>query len=339
MTAVATETVTETAVDTAVENDTTAPAGLRLTPVAGRIGAVVHDVRLGGDLDAVTVAAVETALHRHKVLFFRGQHHLDDAGHEAFARLLGHPVGHPTVPSADGRYVFELDATKGVRADNWHTDVTFVPSYPKASILRALELPEAGGSTVWANTATAYQDLPAPLKALAESLRAVHTNDYDYAADRALAPALADDAETAKLFRQVFVSTTFRTEHPLVRVHPVTGEKNLLLGAFAQRVQGVSGADSKALIGLFQRYVERLENTVRWNWQVGDVAIWDNRATQHYAVADYGDQPRLVRRITLDGDLPVGTDGVPSRLLEPADPPAVAGLVPAEQLEAEPTRG
>ncbi len=313
---------------------TTVATELRLTPAAGRIGAVVHDIELGGSLDPETVAAIEAALYRHKVLFFRGQRHLDDAGHEAFARLLGHPVGHPTVPSADGRYIFELDATKGVRANNWHTDVTFVPSYPKASILRSLELPEAGGSTVWANTAAAYDDLPAPLKVLAESLRAVHTNDYDYAATLALTPELAENKEIAALFRQVFVSTAFKTEHPVVRVHPVTGEKSLLLGAFAQRVQGVSGTDSRALLELFQRYVERLENTVRWDWQVGDVVIWDNRATQHYAVNDYGDQPRLVRRITLDGDLPVGVDGTPSRLLEPTEPPAVAGLVPAEQLEA-----
>ncbi|KQV20552.1 MULTISPECIES: TauD/TfdA family dioxygenase [unclassified Kitasatospora] len=313
---------------------TAAATELRLTPAAGRIGAVVHDIELSGSLGPETVAAIETALYRHKVLFFRGQRHLDDAGHEAFARLLGHPVGHPTVPSADGRYIFELDATKGVRANNWHTDVTFVPSYPKASILRSLELPEAGGSTVWANTAAAYDDLPAPLKVLAESLRAVHTNDYDYAATLALTPELAENREIAALFRQVFVSTAFKTEHPVVRVHPVTGEKSLLLGAFAQRVQGVSGADSRALLELFQRYVERLENTVRWDWQVGDVVIWDNRATQHYAVNDYGDQPRLVRRITLDGDLPVGVDGTPSRLIEPTEPPAVAGLVPAEQLEA-----
>ncbi|RAJ47122.1 taurine dioxygenase [Kitasatospora sp. SolWspMP-SS2h] len=324
---------------TSVPASTPASTGLRLTPAAGRIGAVVHDVKLGADLPAATVAALEAALYAHKVLFFRGQQHLDDAEHEAFARLLGQPVFHPTVPSADGRYIFELDATKGVRANNWHTDVTFVPSYPKASILRALELPPAGGSTVWANTAAAYQDLPAPLKALAESLRAVHTNDYDYAANLALAPELADNAEVAKLFRQVFVSTAFKTEHPLVRVHPVTGEKHLLLGSFAQKIVGVSGKDSRALIELFQRYVERLENSVRWDWQVGDVAIWDNRATQHYAVNDYGDEPRLVRRITLDGDLPVGVDGRPSRLLEPADPPRVAGLVPAVELEAEALAG
>ncbi|MCX4746274.1 TauD/TfdA family dioxygenase [Kitasatospora sp. NBC_01287] len=313
---------------------TTASTELRTTPAAGRIGAVVHDVTLGPELAAETVAAIEAALYRHKVLFFRGQQHLDDAAHEGFARLLGHPVGHPTVPSADGRYIFELDATKGVRANNWHTDVTFVPSYPKASILRALSLPEAGGSTVWANTAAAYAGLPEPLKALAERLRAVHTNDFDYAANLALSEDLAGNKEVAALFRQVFVSTAFKTEHPVVRVHPVTGEKSLLLGSFTQRLQGLSSTDSRDLIELFQRHVERPENTVRWDWQVGDVAIWDNRATQHYAVNDYGDQPRLVRRITLDGDLPVGVDGVPSRLLEPTEPPAVAGLVPAAELEA-----
>ena len=314
---------------------TTAPAALALTRVAGHIGAVVHDVKLGGDLPSETVERIRAALHEHKVLFFRGQGHLDDASHEAFARLLGDPVGHPTVPSADGRYIFELDATKGVRANNWHTDVTFVPAYPKASVLRAVELPEFGGNTLWANTAAAYNALPAPLKALAESLRAVHTNAFDYAARLGLREDLAENREIAELFRQVFVSTAFKTEHPVVRVHPETGEKSLLLGAFTQSLVGLTSDDSRQLIALFQRYIERPENTVRWQWQVGDVAIWDNRATQHYAVNDFGDQPRVVRRITLDGDVPVGADGRSSRLLEPAEPPRVAGLVPAAVLEAE----
>jgi taurine dioxygenase len=313
----------------------TTSTALRTTRVAGRIGAIVEDVQLSGRLTEATVDAILDALHTHKVLFFRGQEQLGDTDQEAFARLLGDPVSHPTVPSADGRYIFELDATKGARANNWHTDVTFVPAYPKASILRAVEVPEYGGHTIWANTATAYQDLPEPLRRLAESLRAVHTNDYDYAARLGLREDLAENKEAAALFRQVFVSTAFKTEHPVVRVHPETGERSLLLGAFTQRIVGLSSADSQALIALFQRYVERPENVVRWQWQVGDVAIWDNRATQHYAVNDYGDLPRVVRRITLDGDIPVGVDGEPSRLLEPSAPPRVAGIVPAAVLEAE----
>ena len=315
--------------------DQSAAVQLNVTRVAGRIGAVVHDVTLGGDLPSATVEALRAALHAHKVLFFRGQTHLDDATHEAFARLLGDPVSHPTVPSADGRYIFELDATKGARANNWHTDVTFVPAYPKASILRAVEIPPYGGHTIWANTAAAYQALPEPLKRLAEGLRAVHTNDFDYAARLGLREDLAENKEVAALFRQVFISTAFKTEHPLVRVHPETGERTLVLGAFAQRIVGLSTEDSTALIALFQRFIERPENVVRWQWAVGDVAIWDNRATQHYAVNDYGDLPRVVRRITLDGDIPVGVDGTASRLLEPADPPRVAGIVPAADLERE----
>ncbi|MFJ6698533.1 TauD/TfdA dioxygenase family protein [Streptomyces sp. NPDC091272] len=307
---------------------------LDVTPLSGRIGAVVSGVTLSGDLSEATLTALEEALYTHKVIFFRGQDHLDDTAHEEFARRLGHPVSHPTVPSADGRYIFELDATKGVRANQWHTDVTFVPAYPKASILRALEIPARGGDTIWANTAAAYNDLPLPLRTLADSLHAVHSNDYDYAERIAHRPSGAD-AEVAKLYRKVFVSTTFRTEHPVVRVHPVTGERTLLLGNFVQRLAGLPTADSRALIDLFQRYVERPENLVRWRWQVGDVAIWDNRATQHYAVDDYGDQPRVVRRITLDGDVPAGVDGFRSTLLAPAEPPRVPGLVPADELERE----
>ncbi|MFI5807002.1 TauD/TfdA dioxygenase family protein [Streptomyces sp. NPDC051561] len=311
-------------------------SSLDVTPISGRIGAVVSGVRLSGDLPEATLTAVEEALHTHKVIFFRGQDHLDDATHEEFARRLGHPVSHPTVPSADGRYVFELDATKGVRANQWHTDVTFVPAYPKASVLRALEIPARGGHTVWANTAAAYDDLPVPLRTLADSLHAVHSNDYDYAERIGhRGPGGADGGEVAQLFRQVFVSTKFRTEHPVVRVHPVTGERTLLLGNFVQRIAGLPTADSRALIDLFQRYIERPENLVRWQWQVGDVAIWDNRATQHYAVNDYDDQPRVVRRITLDGDVPAGVDGFRSVLLEPAEAPRVPGLVPADELERE----
>jgi alpha-ketoglutarate-dependent taurine dioxygenase len=315
------------------------PGPFTVTRLGGRIGALIEGVTLGGDLGPAVVAALRQALHTHKVLFLRGQDHLDDAAHEAFARLLGDPVAHPTVPAADGRYVFELDATKGVRANNWHTDVTFVPAYPKASILRAVEVPPYGGHTVWANTAAAYQDLPEPLKRLAESLRAVHTNDFDYAANLAMREDLAGNKAVADLFRQVFVSTAFRTEHPLVRVHPQTGERSLVLGSFTQRITGVSGTDSQALIALFQRSVERPENTVRWHWQVGDVAVWDNQATQHYAVNDYGSLPRVVRRITLDGEVPVGVDGRPSRLLEPAQPPRVPGVVPAAELEREQLAG
>ncbi|MYR44042.1 TauD/TfdA family dioxygenase [Streptomyces sp. SID5910] len=292
-----------------------APA-VTVQKVGGRLGAVLSGVRLDGDLPAATVAEIRAALLAHKVVFFRGQDHLDEEQHEAFGRLLGTPVAHPTVPSADGRYSFPIDSDYGGRANQWHSDVTFVPAYPAFSILRASVVPPYGGNTLWANTATAYARLPEPLRRLADELRAVHSNDYDYA-------ALRPDALPEQLvrFREVFTSTKFLTEHPVVRVHPETGERVLLLGNFVQRIKGLTAPDSRALLQLFQSHIERPENTVRWQWQVGDVAIWDNRATQHYGVDDSDDHERKLRRVTIDGDVPVGVDGRASVLLSPESVP------------------
>lgn len=209
-------------------------------------------------------------------------------------------------------YLLELDSERGGRASSWHTDVTFVPAYPKASILRQVVSPASGGDTVWANTTEAYNRLPGSLKALVDNLWAVHTNAYDYAA--AKPDARSEDVER---HRSVFASTVYETLHPVVRVHPVTGERTLILGHFIKRFEGLSNEDSRALFKLLQDQVTRLENTVRWRWRAGDVAIWDNRATQHYAVDDYGDQRRVMRRVTLAGDVPVSIDGRPSRALAP----------------------
>ncbi|MER5735279.1 MULTISPECIES: TauD/TfdA family dioxygenase [unclassified Streptomyces] len=310
---------------------TATTTSLTVQKLGGRLGAVISGVRLGGDLDPETVAGIRAALLAHKVVFFRGQDHLDEDSHEAFGRLLGTPVAHPTVPSADGRYSFPIDSDYGGRANQWHTDVTFVPAYPAFSILRAVVVPPYGGNTLWANTATAYENLPEPLRRLADGLRAVHSNAYDYA-------ALRPDAVPEQLarFRDVFASTKFLTEHPVVRVHPETGERTLLLGNFVQRISGLTGADSRALVDLFQAHVERPENTVRWQWQTGDVAIWDNRATQHYGVDDSDDHVRKLRRVTIDGDVPVGADGLPSRLLEPSSVPDPAFGIASGASTAEP---
>lgn len=275
-------------------------------PVAGRIGAEIRGIRLSADLPAAEFNKIREALLKYKVLFFRGQHHLDDASQEAFARLFGEPIAHPTVPVRQGTdYIMELDSSHGGgRADSWHTDVTFIDAYPKASILRAVVVPEAGGDTVWANTAAAYEHLPPSLRSLADGLWALHTNDYDYAA-RHLQPS--EDA--LRRHKEVFASTVYETEHPVVRVHPETGERTLVLGHFVKRILGLPQADSARLYAILQDYVTRLENTVRWHWEVGDVVIWDNRATQHYAINDYGNQHRVVRRVTIVGEVPVSIDG------------------------------
>jgi taurine dioxygenase len=277
----------------------------QITKVGGRIGAVVEGVALGGDLDAATVAQVRAALLEHKVLFVRGQHHLDDDAQIAFAELLGPlTTAHPTVNTGSAR-VLSVRADRGMAANSWHTDVTFVDRVPAISVLRGVTLPAYGGTTNWANTVTAYESLPAPLKALVDQLWAVHTNVYDYARDT----ESGEDEEDSTFSRQEFESIHYETEHPVVRVHPETGERALVLGHFVKKFVGLNSSESTALFKVLQDRVTKLENTVRWTWEPGDVAIWDNRATQHYAVADFDAHPREMRRITVAGDVPVSPDG------------------------------
>ena len=280
---------------------------MHVVKLGANIGARIEGVRLAERLDASTAAQINAALLEHKVIFFREQHDLDDEGQLAFARTLGTPTSaHPTVTSRGAR-LLPIDSRYD-KANSWHTDVTFVDRIPKASLLRAVTLPAYGGTTTWASTEAAYDQLPAPLRALAESLWAVHTNLYDYASPR-------DFTTAERQYREEFVSDYYETEHPVVRVHPETGRRVLLLGQFVKRFVGLGASESAALFNLLQTRITKLENTIRWDWQPGDLAIWDNRATQHYAVADYDDQFRMLNRVTLAGDIPVDVDGQTSRVV------------------------
>ena len=282
---------------------------MRVVKLGANIGARIDGVRLAERLDSSTAAEINAALLEHKVIFFRGQHDLDDEGQLAFARALGTPTSaHPTVTSRGAR-LLPIDSRYD-KANSWHTDVTFVDRIPKASLLRAVTLPAYGGTTTWASTEAAYDQLPAPLRVLAENLWAVHTNQYDYASPREAATA------QERQYRDEFVSDYYETEHPVVRIHPETGRRVLLLGHFVKRFVGLGSDESATLFNLLQSRITKLENTIRWDWQPGDLAIWDNRATQHYAVADYDDQFRMLNRVTLAGDIPVAVDGKTSRVVE-----------------------
>lgn len=288
---------------------------LTVRKVAGRIGAQVSGVQLSGELDDGTVARIREAALAHKVVFFRGQHHLDERTQAAFASRLGPlTTAHPTVPAfGDYDSVLDLDSERsgGGRANNWHTDVTFVQRPPSFSVLRSVKIPEYGGDTVWANTVTAYENLAPEIRDLADRLWAVHSNEFDYGKVGLASDGTVDEAKAA--YAAVFASTVYETIHPVVRVHPETGERALLLGGFARQILGYPSTESATLLRLLQDQVTKLENTVRWQWEEGDVVIWDNRATQHYALADYGDLPRIVRRITVIGEVPVSIDGRPSQ--------------------------
>jgi alpha-ketoglutarate-dependent taurine dioxygenase len=288
---------------------------LQVRRLTGRIGAELAGVDLG-TLDEVDLVAIRRALLDHRVVFFRDQA-IDAAGQIAFASRLGPlTLGHPTLPRlTDDPEIFDLDSIAGASANHWHTDVTFVERPPIFSVLHALVIPAVGGDTLWANTVAAYRDLPEDLRQLADGLRAVHSNGHDYGrVDVAALKGKLRPEQIAHL--QAFVSEVYETEHPVVRVHPETGESALLLGGFAHQLVGHANSESVDLIRIFQSYVTRPENVVRWHWQEGDVAIWDNRATQHYAIADYGDQRRRMQRVTTVGVPALGLDGRPSRSLQ-----------------------
>ena len=298
------------------------PATPRVTKLSSTIGARVDDVCLDGDLSPAIVSVIRAALLEHGVIFFRNQPQLDDAAQHRFAGLLGTPVGHPLLNAfgaVEGPMITPIDSDYA-SANRWHTDVTFIPDYPSISVLRAVTLPPYGGSTLWASTAAAYRALPDPLKRLTENTWALHSNRFDYIATSADA---TDDKVRAA--RAAFSHKEFRTEHPMVRVHPETGERTLVAGDFTQHLIGFDPQESQTLIDLIQRRITIPENTIRWNWEPGDVAIWDNRATQHRAVDDYDRQRRLMHRVTLAGDVPVDIHGSPSRAVGVSAATALAG--------------
>ncbi|MDT9697923.1 TauD/TfdA family dioxygenase [Streptomyces sp. P17] len=277
-----------------------AQTDVTVTPLAGNIGAVIGGVDAGAELSDETIASIRAALLQHKVVFLRDQD-LDYAEQTAFASRFGKlTLGHPIYDAPEGRpNLREMDSKQGTRANHWHTDLTFIERPPAFAFLHSKVIPPAGGDTMWANAASAYASMPAELREFADQLRIVHSNDCDFTDDTVIE-------------RGAYISTPYEAEHPAVRVHPETGERSLLLGGFARRVVGYPPQASRDLIRIMQEYLTKPEHTVRWQWRVGDIAIWDNQSTAHYAIYDYGNQYRRGERVTVVAPTPVGVDGRPS---------------------------
>jgi alpha-ketoglutarate-dependent taurine dioxygenase len=272
-----------------------------------RLGAF-HGARISGvDLataDDGTLAAVRSALVEHKVLFFAGQE-LDPDSQVLLGRRLGELTpSHPVVPGVDEDHpeIYALDAADNGFADVWHTDVTFVRRPPLGSVLRAVQVPDVGGDTQWADAEAAYRSLSAPVRDLADQLTAVHdgTREFGYY----LAQRGGNRWEGRDYDRLEPV------EHPVVRVHPESGRRSLFVNpGFTSHIAGVSEHESRALLDLFYAHLTKPEHIVRHRWSAGDVAMWDNRSTLHYANRDYGSFRRIMHRVTFRGDEPVGPSG------------------------------
>jgi taurine dioxygenase len=281
---------------------------------------------LGADLsgndvrDPAAAAEIPALLHEHLVLVMRGQA-LTPAEQVTFARRIGTPTpAHPVVPGLDGHpEILVLDGAAGGRNARWHTDVTFTVRPPAASILVADVVPEHAGDTMWADLRSAYATLAAPLRQLVDTLQAVHRiSPLAYWGEPFDTAMTRDDA--LDLLRSA--ADVPPVVHPVVRVHPVTGRPSLLVNpGFTSHIVGLSRIESDHLLRLLYEHSTQPELVVRHRWQPGDVVLWDNQATMHYAADDYGDEARRMRRVTLAGREPVGLDGTQSRVV---DDPLVA---------------
>ncbi len=271
---------------------------IELRPLTALIGAEIAGIDLSRPLGEDVVAEVRAALNTHHVLFFRDQELAPDE-QEAFARQFGEVTeGHPVIPAIEGNSkVLAIDSRED-RANWWHTDVTFLQAPAFGSILYMLTAPEVGGDTCWASLQDAYDRLAEPVRAMCDTLLAIHYDPW-FAADV--------DAKGGYEWHGEWHDKLLPALHPVVRTHPETGRNGLFVNRhFTQSILGLSKNESDAILEMLYRQCVEPEVTCRFRWEAGSVAFWDNRATLHYAVDDYGDATRLAHRVTLKGDVPYG---------------------------------
>ncbi len=271
----------------------------RLSPA---LGAIISGIDLNATLNGEAQQGLQAALVEHQVLFLR-QQFLQAEQQRDLALLFGDLHIHPIYPAHERvAEVMVLDSHKQDLRDNelWHTDVTFIQTPPLGCVLSAQQVPEFGGDTLWASSTAAYAALSKPMQALLDGLSASHDIRKSFPAARfAITEADAARFEKAKQDHPP-------VSHPVVRTHPVTGKKGLFVSeGITTHINELTEAESEALLRFLFAHATHPNFQVRWHWQAGDVAIWDNRATQHFANFDYGAAHRIMHRATVLGDKPV----------------------------------
>ena len=271
----------------------------RLSPA---LGAIISGIDLNATLNGEAQQGLQAALVEHQVLFLR-QQFLQAEQQRDLALLFGDLHIHPIYPAHERvAEVMVLDSHKQDLRDNelWHTDVTFIQTPPLGCVLSAQQVPEFGGDTLWASSTAAYAALSKPMQALLDGLSASHDIRKSFPAARfAITEADAARFEKAKQDHPP-------VSHPVVRTHPVSGKKGLFVSeGFTTHINELTETESDALLRFLFAHATHPNFQVRWHWQAGDVAIWDNRATQHFANFDYGTAHRIMHRATVLGDKPV----------------------------------
>ena len=263
-------------------------------PMTPSIGAELHGIDLSEPLDDALVADVRAALLKYKVIFFRGQT-ITRQQHADFARCFGELEIHPATPKdQEDPEVLRIahNASNKGQENSWHSDVTWRAEPSLGSILRAIDLPEVGGDTLFSNMVTAYEGLSNKMKDFCCGLTAVH----DIA--RVFARRLGKDP---KELHEKYPPQ----EHPVIRTHPETGERLIYVNtAFTSHIKGLSQTESDWLLQHLYAQAAVPEYQCRFRWEPGSIAFWDNRACQHYAASDYFPNVRIMERITIAGDRP-----------------------------------
>lgn len=274
---------------------------IEIQALGPNIGAQVSNLNLSRPLSDAQFEQVYHALLRHQVLFFRDQP-LTPEQQRALAGRFGdlhiHPV-YPHAPGVEEIIVLDTHDNNPPDNDNWHTDVTFIETPPAGAILAAKLLPETGGDTLWASGIAAYNALSEPFKTLLNGLHAEH--DFTKSFQEFKYRKTAEEHENWKRA----VEKNPPLQHPVIRTHPISGKKALFVNeGFTTRIVDLSQKESDALLNFLFAHITKPEFQVRWRWQENDVAIWDNRVTQHYANADYMPSRRVMHRATILGDKP-----------------------------------
>ncbi|MCZ4316582.1 TauD/TfdA family dioxygenase [Comamonadaceae bacterium G21597-S1] len=279
---------------------------MKISPITPAIGAHISDVQLGEVArDAELFAQIKAAMLAYKVLFFRGQD-ITRAEHVAFAQCFGLLEDHPVAgsdPEHPGLVLIYRSDNRHSHENTYHCDGLWRPNPPMGAVLRCIECPEIGGDTIWVNMVQAYAELPEDIQRKILKLRAKSSIEPSFG-------ATMSDAARRQLDRE-----NPPAEHPVVRTHPETGEKVLFVGSFTTHFVNHNtpenirhGIDktpgSSMLLNYLLSRATIPEYQVRWSWQPGDIAVWDNRSTQHYAVNDYWPAPRKMERAGIVGDVP-----------------------------------
>jgi alpha-ketoglutarate-dependent taurine dioxygenase len=274
---------------------------IEVQPAALALGAYVSGVDLTEPQSEDVYEDIATALWEHHVLFFRDQP-MSPAAQVALGSYFGEPEGHEIFASDDDYpqlSLLENDANKPPETNTWHTDVTYRKAPTLCSVLRCLECPDVGGDTMFLNTQLAYEALAPSIKELLDDCVLEHDvmNIYRDTAYLERAGGASKEAELRAKHPPVV--------HPAVIAHPVTGKAGLLVNAtHGTRFTNMSRLESRHLMNMLCEHQQLPEFQVRFEWSPDSVVMWDNFSTQHYAVADYFPQRRVMRRITVAGREP-----------------------------------